>query len=376
MKSFHLSKEKRVRASARRIPTFELAASVESIPMRQLTFIKPGLLEWQDVPVPRLEADTDALVRPLAVARCDLDLYIANGVAAGYRGPFAMGHEAVGFVTDAGPKAGVAPGVLVVVPFQLSCGRCANCKRGWTNSCSNVPHRAAFGMKPLSGVEHGGALSELMRVPYADHMLVPVPAGVEPLAIASIADNIPDGWRAVAPHLNERPGANVLVVGGMGKSIGLYAAGAAASLGAGKVLYLDDDEERRRIAMALGASAEPLALGERRPVEQFEITVDASGNMDALNFAVVSTAPNGVITVVSLYFTDAVPFPMRRMYGKGIALHTGRVQARMELPGVIAHCAAGHFHPEKVTSRIVPFSDAADAMTDPGAKIVFRNDWS
>jgi len=342
--------------------------------MRQLTFIKPGLLEWQDVPTPRLEADTDALVRPLAVARCDLDLYIANGVAAGYVGPFAMGHEAIGVVTDAGAKAGVVPGTMVVVPFQLSCGRCAKCARGWTNSCTNVPHRAAFGMKPLSGVEHGGALSELMRVPYADHMLVPVPAGVDPLAMASVADNIPDGWRAVAPHLEERPGANVLVVGGMGRSIGLYAAGAAVSLGAGKVLYLDDDEERRRIATSLGAFAEPLALKERKPVEQFEITVDASGQVDSLNFAVVSTAPNGVITVISLYFTDAIPFPMRRMYGKGITLHTGRVQARMELPGVLKHCASGHFHPDKVTTRIVPFSEAAEAMTDPGAKIVFRND--
>lgn len=66
--------------------------------MRQLTFVEPGRLEWHDVPRPRVAADTDALVRPIAVGRCDLDLYIATGTATrsrGFPGPFAIGHEAV-----------------------------------------------------------------------------------------------------------------------------------------------------------------------------------------------------------------------------------------------------------------------------------------
>src|ERR1700751_4861398 len=102
--------------------------------MRQLTFISPGRLEWHDVLRPRLSADTDALVRPIAVARCDLDYYIATGtIARRFEGPFALGHEAIGVITDAGDRAGVVPGDRVVVPFQLSCGRCANCRNGFTN---------------------------------------------------------------------------------------------------------------------------------------------------------------------------------------------------------------------------------------------------
>jgi threonine dehydrogenase-like Zn-dependent dehydrogenase len=76
--------------------------------MRQLTFISPGKLEWWDVARPVLQADTDALVRPRAVARCDLDLYIARGIPT-FPGPFAVGHETIGVVADAGDKAGVAP---------------------------------------------------------------------------------------------------------------------------------------------------------------------------------------------------------------------------------------------------------------------------
>ena len=47
----------------------------------------------------------------------------------------------------------------------------------------------------------GGFLSDLVCVPYAEHMLVPLPAGVAPAAVASASDNIADAWRAVAPPL-------------------------------------------------------------------------------------------------------------------------------------------------------------------------------
>ncbi len=354
--------------------------------MRQLTFIKPGKFEWQDVPAPKLTADTDALVRPIAVARCDLDLYIAAGVTVYPGGAFAFGHECVGEVVDAGPKAGVQPGERVVVPFQLSCGRCDACKRGYTNTCEAFPFRAAYGLKPLCGTEFGGALSDLMHVPFADHMLVRLPPNLDPIAVASAADNVPDGWRAVASYLKARPGANVLVVGGLAQSVALYAAGAAASLGAGRVLYLDDDPVRRAAAGKFDIAIEPLALAERRDkakasrgaggasTEQFEITVDGSGNPDALDFVVASTAPNGVCTSVAIYLTPTTPMPLSKMYSKGITFVTGRVHARANMPALIDCCASGHFHPEHVTSRVAKFSEAADAMTDSGPKLVFTND--
>jgi alcohol dehydrogenase len=346
--------------------------------MRQLTFIKPGVLEWHDVPRPRLAADSDALVRPISVARCDLDLYIATGTGTNGRafpGPFAIGHEAIGIVIDAGEAAGVVPGEMVVVPFQLSCGRCTNCQRGFTNACSAYPPRSAFGLKPSSGTEFGGALSEVMRVPFADHMLVKVPDGVDPLSIASMADNLPDAWRAIAPQLAAWPGARVLVLGGWAQSIGLYAAGLAVSLGAGEVVYLDDDANRRAMAEKTGARAEALALRDRDPAAKFEITVDASGNQEALRFAIASTAPNGTLTVVSMYFGDSTPLPLERMYAKSMGFLNARINARTVLQPVLAHCAQGHFHPEIVTSRIVPFSQAAEGFLDPAPKIVFSNDW-
>jgi len=339
--------------------------------MRQLTFLKPGAFEWRDVPAPRLSADTDAFVRPIAVARCDLDLYIATGFVT-YPGPFAFGHEAVAEVVEAGAAAGVSPGQRVIVPFQLSCGRCDACRRGHTNSCQAYPFGAAYGLKPTSGTEFGGALSDLMHVPFADHMLVPLPAGITPEAAASLGDNIADGWRGVAGPLASRPGATVLVVGGLAMSVGLYAAGAAVALGAGHTLYLDDDPGRRARAMAMGAEAEPLSLDQGRdPKDQFDIVVEAAGDARALAFAIQSCAPNGVLTSVAIHLGATTPVPLTRAYYKGLTFHTGRVQSSMTFPAALSCMTCGRFHPEKVTHRTVPICEAIEAMTDPGPKVIF-----
>ncbi len=339
--------------------------------MRQLTFIAPGQFEWREVASPRLQAATDAIVRPVTVARCDLDLYIALGIVP-YPGPFAFGHEMIAAVVEAGDAVSLLPGTLVAVPFQLSCGRCATCGRGLTNSCEAYPFGAAYGLQPTSGTEFGGALSDLLRVPFADHMLLPLPAGIDPVAAASAPDNIADGWRAVGPHLRQRPGANVLVVGGLAQSVGLYAAACAVALGAGRVVYLDDHADRRARAVAVGAIAEPLALAEGRlPDEPFEIVVEAAGEAAALAFAVRSTAPNGFLTSVAIHLGDTTPVPLRRAYYKGLTIHTGRVHSRAVLPEVLQCMHDGSLAPEKITHRVVPFADAIDAMTDGGPKVIF-----
>ena len=326
--------------------------------MRSLHFLAPGSFEWRDVPAPRLTADTDAIVRPIAVARCDLDLYIATGVVP-FAGPFAFGHEAVAEVVEAGNAAGVTPGMRVVVPFQLSCGRCANCQRGLTGTCEAYPWLTAYGLGRPGRPDRGGALSDLMYVPFADHMLVPLPAGLDPVHAASAADNIPDGWRAVAPQLAKRPGASVLVLGGLAQSVALYAAGAAVALGAGRVLYLDDDVDRRARAVALGA------------VEQFEIVCEGAGHPAALAFAIRSTARNGSLTSVAIHLGATTPVPLTEAYYKGLHFETSRVDARTHLPAVLDCCTHGRFKPDLVRHRTLSFADAADAMTDPGPKLVF-----
>ena len=116
------------------------------------------------------------------------------------------------------------------------------CLAGRTGNCSTVPWGSTYGFG-FGDAYWGGFLADTVRVPYADHMLVPLPAGVPVEAAASASDNIPDGFRTVSMLRDQWPGAPVLVVGGAGPgSIGLYAVGHAIALGAERVLYVDEDE--------------------------------------------------------------------------------------------------------------------------------------
>jgi alcohol dehydrogenase len=224
-------------------------------------------------------------------------------------------------------------------------------------------------MQPLGG-DWGGALADVLRVPFADAMLVPLTAGLDPIALASVADNVPDGYRAVAGPLAAAPGAEVLVAGGLARSVGLYAAACAVALGAGRVVYADTDAGRLERASAVGA--EPIEVGDEWPrkLGRFPITVDASGTHEGLHAAIRSTAADGTCTSVAIYFEPETPLPMLEMYTRGCKLHTARVSARAEIPAVLDLVASGRLDPALVTSQVVGFDAACDALADPPTKLV------
>lgn len=334
--------------------------------------MRPNLLEWWDVPAPRLRDDGDALVAPLAVTRCDLDLYIANG-AARFEGPFAIGHEAAGIVTEVGDAVtDFAPGDLVIVPFQISCGQCDRCRRGHTNACTAVPFRASYGLKPVCGVEFGGALSDLMHVPFADHMLVRHPHGHALSQTASLADGATDAYAAVTPWLQRDPGAPVLVIGGLGQSLGLLVVQAALAMGSRRVVYLDGHAGRCDLARKLGAKIHQSApTADMAPIGAFPIVVDADGTTASLHLALRSVEPSGVCQRMYGDFSETTPVLLRHMYGIGITLRIGRVHARAELPACLDHVKSGQLHPERVLTLRARFEDAHEAIKDPTIKVVF-----
>jgi threonine dehydrogenase-like Zn-dependent dehydrogenase len=334
--------------------------------VQQLMFLKPGEIEFREVAAPRLTDGEDALVRPLAVATCDLDALIIRDRTP-YKAPLALGHEFVAEVVECGDRISqIHSGQLVVVPFQISCGRCARCMRGMTADCVAVQRRSMFGFGPSVG-DWGGALSDLVRVPFADHMLVPVPDGVSPIAIASASDNIPDAWRTVAPWLKENPGACVLIVSGS-PSLGLYAAAIALALGAGAVDFADTDKRRLELAASLGAN--PIEVQHwPNKFGEYPITVNSTKSNKALASAICSTEPGGVCFSNGVYFAPT-PMPLFEMYAIGVAFHTGRVHARTVIPEVLALVRSGRFSPERITTSIVNWEDAPKAIRENTGKLV------
>lgn len=337
--------------------------------IQELTFVAPHRIEFRERPRPTLQGAGEALVRPIAVARCDLDLAFAVGKVPA-QGPFPLGHECVGEVTEVGEAVrGVAVGDRVVVPFQINCGACARCVGGQTAHCTAVPPRSAYGLGPLGGTQYGAAIADLMRIPFADAMLVKLPPGLDPVHAAALGDNAVDGFRTVHDALRSAPGSRVLVAGGGAVSVAMYAVSAARACGAREVLYVDASPERARIAEALGASAVLEEPDPRLQLGRFPIVVDATAREAGLRFCLASTDLDGTCTSVGIYWSE-VPFPLFELYARGITFTTGRVHARKELPAALALAASGAFALAPIATTRVGWEQAPEAWAVPSTKLI------
>lgn len=344
----------------------------------QLVLESAGKAAWTAVPVPTLDGATGpsagaggpaadpggaALVRPLAVATCDLDTAI-NAGAFPLPLPYQLGHEFVAEVVEVGPNVTVAgPGDRVAVPFQISCGRCPYCTRGQTGDCGTAPHVAGYGLGALGG-DWGAAMTDLVRVPFAEAMLVPLPDGVDPQVVASL-DNLADGYRTIGPYLpalTASGDARILVVGG--QSVGLYAVAIARALGV-EVTYLDRDERRMSTAAGLGATVADIEDRSGR----YPLTVHTSSRHRTLLHAIKATDRGGTLVDTGI-LPDGTTLPLTRMYTVGITFVTGRAHARRDIPAILDLVGQGLLDPSVVTATVAGWDDAAQAWSQHTAKLV------
>lgn len=337
--------------------------------MRVLRLIRPGRLVWQDCPVPVPPGPAGALVRPVAMATCDLDRPLGLG-ATPFPWPLDFGHECVGEVLAVGEGVRtVSPGDLVAVPFQINCGACAACRRGLTGNCHGVPPISMYGFG-LAGGAWGGAFADQVAVPYADAMLVRLPPGVDPTAIASIGDTLSDAYRHIAPHLEHLrrhpDGPGILLLGALrpdsmfSASVPLYAIQVARALiPEANVVLIDARATVRAEAAKLGVeTCPPRELRHR----QAPLVVDCSADRQGIPTALAATAPDGICRCAGTLHAT-VPIPATRMFGRNATLIISRSHIRTAMPAVLDLVAAGRLHPEKTTTTIAGFDDAPEALS-------------
>jgi len=374
--------------------------------MRELTFVRTGHLEWRVRPDPVLAAPTDALVRPFVASRCDGDTLplhrpVSRPMQAGlklrlidpvvssivgsvpFQGPFGIGHECIAQVTAVGGEtADVKVGDIVVVPWAVSCGSCYECRLGLTAKCATMRAEspgqtlAAFGFGPSCGA-WGGMVADSLRIPFADHMLVRVPDGVEPLRVAAASDNLADAWRSVVPPLRQRPGGAVLVIGGGGQSIGLYAAGLAARHGASVVDYVDSRDSRLEVAESLGATVHKVDKAQRKSFlsgapGRYDVVVEASSQGQGLRDAIRALRPGGICTGTGYYLAPGTKIPVMDMYATSATLNVGISHVRPVLPELLDFIATSGFPAERVTSVLADWDDAPEAYQTHTTKLVLH----
>jgi alcohol dehydrogenase len=213
-------------------------------------------------------------------------------------------------------------------------------------------------------------VTDTLRIPNADHMLVKVPAGVDPTRVAAASDNLADAWRTVVPALKTRPGGRVLVLGGGAKSIGLYAAGLAAAHGA-EVEYADNDQDRLTIAAGLGARVRAVSKrGSAGGRSGYDIVVEAASNARGLRDGLRALAPGGICVGTGYYVRTNTKLPVMDMYATSATLQVGVSHVRPVLPELLDFIAQTGFEAERVTTLVADWDDAPTAYQERTTKVV------
>jgi threonine dehydrogenase-like Zn-dependent dehydrogenase len=229
---------------------------------------------------------------------------------------------------------------------------------------------AMYGMAHIAGLDGGGFMADLVLVPFADAMLVRLPDGVDPVAVASLSDNIPDGWRTVGPYRDDLAALDpadrrILVAGRV--SIGLYAAAFGVALGA-HVDYVDTDPQRLAVAEKLGAVVHDRRKPDRS-WDPYPVTVHTTAEPDVLSAMLRTTWPDGVCTDTGIFMAP-VELPLLAMYTRGVRFVTSRVNARAVIPEIIEVLSAGcDLGP--IVDRVVPWEDADCVWPTMTGKTVF-----
>ena len=326
-----------------------------------------------NVPDPKIEQPTDAIIEVTSTNICGSDLHLYEVLGAFMNEGDILGHEPMGIVREVGSAVdGLSVGDRVVIPFQISCGHCFMCDQKLYTQCETTQVReqgmgaALFGYSELYGSVPGGQ-AQYLRVPQAQFTHIKVPDGPPDSRYVYLSDVLPTAWQSVA--YAEIPKGGTVTVLGLGP-IGDMAARIAHHLGY-EVFAVDRIPERLRRAadrgiqaIDLGAIDEPLgdvirsmthgrgtdavidAVGMEAhgsPVAKIMQTAAAAlpdavakpmmenagvDRLDALYSAIDTVRRGGTISLIGVYGGTADPISMLTLFDKQIQLRMGQANVK------------------------------------------------
>jgi len=358
--------------------------------MKAVVYKKPYEVAVEDVEDAKIQDPTDAVIRVTTTAICGSDLHMYEG-RTGAEAGIVFGHENMGVVEEVGPGvASVKPGDRVSLPFNVACGFCENCQRGWTGFCLTV--NPGFGGGAYGYVSMGpyrGGQAEYLRVPFADFNCLQLPEGDEhENDFAMLADIFPTGYHATE-LADVSPGETVAVYGG--GPVGQMAAYSALLRGAAKVFVVDKVASRLKLAESIGVI--PVDFSKNDPVEQIVDQTNGDGahkGIDAvgyqatvaegeeqpatvLNQLVQTVRATGMIGVVGLYVPsdpgapneDAANgrllFNVGKFFERGLRMGTGQANVKAYNRYLRDLIVAGRAEPSFVVSKELALDEAPDA---------------
>jgi threonine dehydrogenase-like Zn-dependent dehydrogenase len=348
--------------------------------MRAVTWHGRRDVRVDTVPDPAIEHPTDAIVRITSSGICGSDLHLYEVMGPFMREGDVLGHEPIGIVEEVGAEVTqIAPGDRVVIPFNISCGRCFMCDHGLQSQCETTQVReegkgaALFGYTKLYGEVPGGQ-AELLRVPQAHYGPIKVPEGPPDDRFVYLSDVLPTAWQAV--EYAAVPAGGSLLVLGLGP-IGEMSTRIAQQRGIENVLAVDLVPDRLERARSHGVHA--LDLGEHDDLRGVileatqgrgpDAVIDAVGmeahgapvaklahqitgllpdavaqklmqtggidRLAALNFAIDAVRRGGTISLSGVYGGMADPLPMLTLFDKQVTLRMGQANVKRWIDDIL-----------------------------------------
>jgi len=371
--------------------------------MRALTWQGKRKVSVDEVPDPRIQEPTDAVIRITSTAICGSDLHLYELFSPFLKQGDILGHEPMGIVEEVGSAvSSLQPGDRVVIPFVIACGSCFMCSRGLTTQCETTQNRdqgagaALYGYTSLYGSVPGGQ-AERLRVPLADFNATKVGSELPDDRYLFLSDILPTAWQGVA-YAGLEPGETLGVMG-LGP-VGQFVARIGRHLGH-RVIAVEPVAERRAMAERYGVETLDMAnatdalkdLTEGRGPDRIvdAVGMEAHGapgtataqqlvgalpdllakplmkhagldRLSAMHTAFDAVRRGGTVSLSGVYVGSADPMPMMTLFDKQITLRMGQcnVQSWRDELLPIVEDPADPLGTADLTTHRVPLEQAPD----------------
>jgi len=361
-------------------------------------------IRCEEVPDPKIEDPKDAIIRVTSTCICGSDLHLMNGFVPTMCLGDVLGHEPMGEVVEVGAEArakGLNVGDRVVVPFQMICGECEQCRKGNFSVCQTTNRNAdlakaffgdttagLFGYSHITGGYAGGQ-AQYMRVPYAATTVIKVPKDGPDERYLFLSDILPTGWQAAAQA--EVGPEDTVAVWGCGP-VGQFAIQSSIVMGAKTVYAIDDVPERLAMAERLGAK--PVDRSQVNVVQFLKEHTDGHGPekcIDAVGIeahgpnavlglidkvqtalkleterpvafreAIMACKAAGTVSVPGVYGGLSNSIPLGAMMNKGLTLRTGQTHVKRYADDILRRIDEGQIDPTFVVTHTAPLGKAPE----------------